>query len=145
METDIGCRPSGFPVTPAKPALVGVAGKQLFPRRGSRSARNKSPHARHDDSLTNVLTKSVAFEYKVTRKLFRRRMKGLGIAFWRRRPGRQRARHYSLAAASPFRAVNRFVTAFTPSTGLAALAAREICQVCGTVPESVTTPWLTRM
>ena len=55
------------------------------------------------------------------------------------------ARRHSLAAASPFFSVNLFVTAVTPSTDLAALPAREICQLSGTDPVSVTTPRLTLM
>ncbi len=50
-----------------------------------------------------------------------------------------------MLAASLFRSVNLFVTDVTPSTDLAALPAREICQLSGTDPVSVTTPWLALM
>ncbi len=41
--------------------------------------------------------------------------------------------------------VNLFDTDLTPSTDLAAIPAREICQLSGTVPVSVTTPKRTLM
>ncbi|MBB5510198.1 hypothetical protein HDG35_006494 [Paraburkholderia sp. JPY681] len=51
----------------------------------------------------------------------------------------------SMVASSLSRTVNLFLTDLTPSTDLAALAAREICQLSGTVPVSVTTPRLDLM
>jgi hypothetical protein len=50
------------------------------------------------------------------------------------------ARPCSTAATCFFRSVNRFDTPLTPRTDRAALPAREICQLSGTDPVSVTTP-----
>ncbi len=55
------------------------------------------------------------------------------------------ARHGRITRYRLFRRVNLFDTDLTPSTDLAAIPAREICQLSGTVPVSVTTPKRTLM
>lgn len=50
------------------------------------------------------------------------------------------ARRCSKSATSFFRSFNLFCTPLTPRTDRATLPAREICQLSGTDPVSVTTP-----